>query len=385
MRTDTIHAWTAGNADALWTWDEAAAHAEDEVEDERDGTMFAPESLFSLPIDDDVELIPSPPAKAESQQGKVQSGEWSLEVYPIASIARGVLQQNGWPVYAVEEEVQRVQSLFHALSQCVVDGVVTLVLDPVPLHKHLSCLLGVRSLVVVDHTGLVRALNKMIQSDTYRLGQDIWSSKALNLASIDSKFEFWYVWLVLSRLGFEPNALSSSLATTKIPEGLIGSTMFKNITVWNFKMMSMKEHEHPMYYRRYIEGDDVHVLEDIRWKCQKCFCTMTQVWFHQQNCGSSRKRKGKKNAAMGGAQVKGGTADVELTAMGMKFVPFEFSGPRENLLESMSVTHTTMTRNPMCLDADVSDLFFDEVPAEGCDLWFLCATMYAAGVDPMCM
>ena len=50
---------------------------------------------------------------------------------------------------------------------------------------------------------------------------------------------------------------------------------------------------------------------------------------------------------MGGAQVKGGTADVELTAMGMKFVPFEFSGPRENLLESMSVTHTTMTRNPM--------------------------------------
>ena len=362
MQTDTIHAWTAGDADALWTWDEAAAHAEDEVEDERDSTMFAPQSLFSLPIDDDVELSPSPPAKPESDLRKVESGEWSLQVYPIATIARPLLQQNGWPVYALEEEVQRVQSLFHALSQCVVDGVVTLVLDPVPPQKHLSCLLGVRSLVVVDYTGLVRALKKMIQSDAYRLGQDIWSSKALNLESIDSKFEFWYVWLVLSRLGFEPNALPSSLATKNIAPGLIGSTMFKNITVWNFKMMSMKEHEHPMYYRKYIERDDMHIMDDIRWKCQKCFRTVLQVWFHQQTCGPSRRRKGKKNAATGGAQVKGGAADMELTAMGMKFVPFEFSGPRENVLESMSVTHTTMTRNPiMAWDWSLPVLNMNEV------------------------
>ena len=41
--------------------------------------------------------------------------------------------------------------------------------------------------------------------------------------------------------------------------------------------------------------------------------------------------------------------------------------------------------HPLCRDACVSDLFFDEVPAEGCDLWFLCAKMYAAGIDPMCM
>jgi hypothetical protein len=95
MQTDTIHVWTAGDADALWSWDEAAAHAEDEVEDERDNTMFAPQILFSLPIDDEVELSPSPPAKPESDQRKVESGEWSLEVYPIAIIARPVLQQNG--------------------------------------------------------------------------------------------------------------------------------------------------------------------------------------------------------------------------------------------------------------------------------------------------
>jgi len=340
METDTLHAWMAGDADALWTWDEAAAHVEDEVEDARDSTMFAPQSLFSLPIDDELELSPSPPAQPESDQRKVQSGEWSLEVYPIAAIARPVLQQNGWPTYAVEEEVQRVQSLFHTLSQCVVDGVVTLVLDPVPPQKHLSCLLGVRSLVVVDYTGLVGALKKMIQSDAYRLGQDIWSSKALNLRSVDSRFEFWYVWLVLSRLGFEPNALSSSLATKKIAVDLIGSTLFENITVWNFKMMSMKEHEHPMYYRKYIERDDMHILDDIRWKCQKCFRTVMQVWYHQQTCGTSRTRKGKKNAARGGAAM-------EVTAMGMKFVPFEFQGPRENVSESMSVTHTTMTRNPI--------------------------------------
>ena len=91
----------------------------------------------------------------------------------------------------------------------MVDGIVTLVLDPVPLQRHLNCLLGVRSLVVVDHTGLVRDLKKMIQSDVYRLGQDIWSSKTLHLECIDSSFEFWYVWLVLSRFGFESNSLLS--------------------------------------------------------------------------------------------------------------------------------------------------------------------------------
>jgi hypothetical protein len=359
MQTDTLHAWIAGASEAVWTWDDAAAHVEDEVEDERDSTMFAPQSLFSLPIDQDLELSPSP--KPESEQRKVESGEWSLEVYPIASIARPLLEQKGWPVYAVEEEVQRVQSLFHALSQCVVDGVVTLVLDPVPPQKHLSCLLGVRSLVVVDPIRLVVALRKMIQSDAYRLGQDIWSSKALNLRSIDSKFEFWYVWLVLSRMGFEPNALPSSLATKKIPMDSIGSTLFENITVWNFKMISMKEHEHPMYYRNYIERDDMHIMDDIRWKCQKCFRTVKQVWFHQQTCGTSHRRKGKKNAARDGAQVKGGTAAIDVTVMGMKFVPFEFPGPRENVSTSMSVTQTTMTRNPiMVWDWRLPDFNQDE-------------------------
>ena len=348
MEADTIHACITGACDPLWTWDEAGGPIEDEPRDERDTTMFAPQSLFSLPIDHDVELcpsVPSPTAKADSNKPRVESGEWSLEVYPIAEVARPVLQHNGWPVYAVEEEVQRVESLFHALSQCVVDGVVTLVLDPVPLQKHLNCLLGVRSLVVVDHTGLVRALKKMMQRDAYRLGQDIWSSKALRLQCIDSSFEFWYVWLVLSRLGFEPNALPSSVATTKIAVDMVGSTLFKHITVWNFKMMSRKEHEHPMYYKKYIEYDDMHILDNIRWKCQKCFRTVVQVWFHQQTCGMSHKRKGKKNPARGGSQTKGGTVPMEVTVMDVQFMPFEFPGPHEDVSASMSMTYTTRTQN----------------------------------------
>jgi hypothetical protein len=121
------------------------------------------------------------------------------------------------------------------------------------------------------------------------------------------------VWLVLSRLGFEPNALPSSVATTKIAVDMVGSTLFKHITVWNFKMMSRKEHEHPMYYKKYIEYDDMNIMDNIRWKCQKCFRTVVQVWFHQQTCGMSHKRKGKKNAARSGSQTKGGTMPMEVT------------------------------------------------------------------------
>jgi hypothetical protein len=363
MQVDTIHACITGASDAPWTWHEVAGPNEDEIDDERDTTMFAPQSLFSLPIDHDVELCPSPAAKPDSKQLTVESGEWSLEVYPIAEVARPVLKQNGWPVYAIEEEVQRVESLFHALSQCVVDGVVTLVLDPMPAQKHLNCLLGVRSLVVVDHTGLVRALKKMMQRDAYRLGQDIWSSKASQLQYIDSSVEFWYVWLVLSRMGFEPNALPSSLATKKISVDQVASTLFENITVWNFKMMPGKEHEHPMYYRSYTEHDDMHIMNDIRWKCQKCFRIVMQMWFHAQTCGIPHKRKkGKKIATRDGSQAKGGTVTMEVTVMDVEFVPFEFPGPREDVSCSMSKIHTTMTHNnrPLAWDWSVPDSKEDE-------------------------
>ena len=93
MPVDTIHDCIAGGCDGLWTWDEAAGPVEDEAGDERDTTMFAPQSLFSLPIDHDVELcpsVPSPTAKADSNKPRVESGEWSLEVYPISSVTRPV-------------------------------------------------------------------------------------------------------------------------------------------------------------------------------------------------------------------------------------------------------------------------------------------------------
>ena len=98
MQVDTIHASIVGANDAPWTWHEVAGSNEDEIDDERDTTMFAPQSLFSLPIDHDVELCPSPVATPDSKQRTVESGEWSLEVYPIAEVVRPVLKQNGWPV-----------------------------------------------------------------------------------------------------------------------------------------------------------------------------------------------------------------------------------------------------------------------------------------------
>ena len=90
MEVDTIHAWMTGVSDTLWTCNEFTGPIEDEVDDERDRTMFAPQNLFSLPIDHDVELCPSPTEKPDSKQCKVESGEWSLEVYPISSVTRPV-------------------------------------------------------------------------------------------------------------------------------------------------------------------------------------------------------------------------------------------------------------------------------------------------------
>jgi len=342
MQVDPDHVCPDSPLHHLWKCDDIATPVEYEVYDEKDSTMFAPQSLFSLPIDHDVELPAVQGSKPEpkSKKRKVESGEWSLDVYPIADVATSTLQKRNWPEYAVAEEVQRVESLFHTMSQCVVDGVVTLVLDPEPLDKlYYLCMYGVRSIVIIDYVRFVLALRRMMQGDAYRLGQDIWSSKALRLKNVDSDFEFWYVWLVMTRLGFEHNDLCSSMANNMVSVNAVGSSLFEKITVWNFKLLAKWDREPSFYYREYKAHEELHIMNDIRWRCQHCARIVKKVWLHQQACRQAvAKDKNKERVDM---------SKPKMPVVDMHFVPFEFPGPREDVSTSMSMAHNTTKHNPL--------------------------------------
>ena len=66
---------------------------------------------------------------------------------------------------------------------------------------------------------------------------------------------------------------------------------------------------------------------------------------------------------------------------------FEVESPVSFLDRTMPFWDATLWNVDTAWDATLwnVDTALPEVPAEGCDLWFLCATMYAAGIDPMCM
>jgi len=185
---------------------------------------------------------------------------------------------------SIDAEVARIISLRATLKQAYLDGIISVGGGACGKHS----MLGVSKIRVLYPDKLFDALVLKRHEDWDTFGQvDIWKSSFLNVNYADENFPLWRVWVVLYRMGFRPNKMSSADMSQTGP---YWENVFKCVTKWSFGRYRPTLAQ-PLYYATLLADTSARIVTSLLVKCVECGCGVPS---HEllEHFGTCRRIKG---------------------------------------------------------------------------------------------
>lgn len=184
---------------------------------------------------------------------------------------------------SVAAEVARIISLRATLKQAYLDGIISVHGTQGGAHN----MLGVSRIRVLQPDKLFDALVLKRHVDWDTFGRvDIWRSTFLNVHHADENFQLWRVWVVLHRMGFRPNKISS---TDVSQAGPYWENVFKSVTKWTFGRYRATLAQ-PIYYATLLTDTSDLIVTSLLVQCVECGCSVpsTRLLEHVEVCRRPR-------------------------------------------------------------------------------------------------